>query len=590
LRILQAICLPNYDSLVGGHALLDAALKLGGVLLENGNQGVQQTLLDKITDTHANGDGSFGSFADELIPALQKHIRSCVVLLKTHQHAVVDSHHGHGERADEERAAALSAFGFDPRARLHSMLVLLRRLCLGHNRPMQDLLREQPHAPQSFNLVQEVCAVLTTATGTKDELRGIQQQQGHTLQHCMEFLVEVMQGPCPANQELIAEASSGDVARISSSSIRMETDRDGGGRHCVTELKATTMLMVLAMLEGRSESHDVHHLVLNELGAATLRHRFVCMHHSWIEIGHEKKTKQKCCPPFCTNAKNWLLAAVMVLLGACYYLYTHDSGDYEMFLNLINPPSWILAHLIVIGCAGLVVLLAMKAARDHCSHDVHEQARLEKLEEERQSALRVEHDLCFSEGYYLYAVALQLSQCNPHILTKLQPVAGSKLTKGEKDYREAFQFVVKRIRVVEVCWGNSGNIDRIPFVMPEVDEVSEDRKSQLLQQFELGPSKQTDFTKLLPALSDELVHFKSLSDSSFCKSSFTLTISFSFSHHHRQFLQEQFQGIQVGRVFPGVHSQLRSHALPQGAGHDGSGFDRGERHSQYDAVRAHRGV
>ena len=116
----------------------------------------------------------------------------------------------------------------------------------------------------------------------------------------------------------------------------------------------------------------------------------------------------------------------------------------------------------------------------------------------------------FSEGFYLYAVALQLSSVDPGLMTKLQPKVGAKLTKHDRRYAAAFDYISKRIRVVEVCWGVSAGsgsraIDRIPFVMPEVDEVSEDRKSQLLKQFELGPTKQAEFVKQLRFVSFEPV-------------------------------------------------------------------------------------
>ena len=41
----------------------------------------------------------------------------------------------------------------------------------------------------------------------------------------------------------------------------------------------------------------------------------------------------------------------------------------------------------------------------------------------------------------------------------------------------------------------------------------QDRKEQLMSVMELGNGKQAEFIKLLPELTDELVHFKSLSDS-----------------------------------------------------------------------------
>ena len=45
--------------------------------------------------------------------------------------------------------------------------------------------------------------------------------------------------------------------------------------------------------------------------------------------------------------------------------------------------------------------------------------------------------------------------------------------------------------------------------------MSEDRKAQLLGGFDLGPGRQQDFTRLLPALADELYHFHSLAESGF---------------------------------------------------------------------------
>jgi hypothetical protein len=323
---------------------------------------------------------------------------------------------------------------------------------------MQDHLREQPGAGVSHNLVEEVCNVLGELAGTKDELRRAQPQHIKTMQCCMDFLIEAMQGPCPKNQEVVAERCAADAVQLSVCKFDIFTraqQTSGGvsGRFSVIQLKATTMLMLLSMLEGRTDNYDVHNLLLQSVGAATLRLRIEQVHANVNAVDQHAKDVGKGCLPAC--------------------------------------------------CA-----LGKKRRR--------READMASLEEE--------HDMAFSEGFFLYAVALQLSSADPALLTKLQPASqadiraekqSGKTHRRKKIYSRAFKFIVTRIRVVEVCWGGSRHIDRIPFVMPEVDDVSEDRASQLLQQFDLGPTKQTEFIKLLPLLGDELEHLTSLSESRF---------------------------------------------------------------------------
>ena len=287
---VQAICLPHYQNLQGGHELVDAAIHLAQVLLENGNRQVQEVLFRKMTTPALGGEGTFGSFAAQLLRSIQQHLRQCVAHVRLHATAVAEASRTKGmdaaaaasaaglkELEDEERAGLQKAFGYDARARLHSLLELLRQMCEGHNLQLQNLLREQPGSLQNFNIIVEVANVLAATTGSKDDLRGIQTQHAKTLQACLDFLVESMQGPCAENQQLIAEVASADAARITSAIIRIGDDKASvvsDGRKAVTKLKATTMLCMLSMLEGRSDSNDVHHVLLNNLGTATLKHRF----------------------------------------------------------------------------------------------------------------------------------------------------------------------------------------------------------------------------------------------------------------------------------------------------------------------------
>jgi hypothetical protein len=449
--VVQAICLSNYTDIQGGHELMDSALRLGVALLQNGNTAVQRSLHGKLTaDSHSAGDsGAFGSFAGDFLGCIAMHVRTCAVLLKAHSAARAEElarpaglAADEPEQEDEERAGTIQQLGFDPRERLHTLIELVRLLCEGHNRKMQDLLREQASAQQSFNIVKEVCNVLIHHVGTKEELRGAQPQHVRTMQCCMDFLVEAMQGPCPKNQELIAEICAANAAQLSVCSFdifKNPSSVSGGvsGRFAVTQLKASAMLLLLSMLEGRTAHRDVHNLLLQSIGAATLKQRIEQVH-----------------------------ANVQGVAG--------DTGD--------------------------------RTGRPLClTFGKHKRRAADRM-----ASLQDEHDTAFSEGFYLYAVALQLSSVDPGLMTKLQPKVGAKLTKHDRRYAAAFDYISKRIRVVEVCWGVSAGsgsraIDRIPFVMPEVDEVSEDRKSQLLKQFELGPTKQAEFVKQLRFVSFEPV-------------------------------------------------------------------------------------
>jgi hypothetical protein len=77
----------------------------------------------------------------------------------------------------------------------------LSELCEGHNRLMQDLLRDQPDHAATVNLVHLGAAMFVMLCETNAALRRMEEAEFGLVVSALNFLIESVQGPCPGNRK-----------------------------------------------------------------------------------------------------------------------------------------------------------------------------------------------------------------------------------------------------------------------------------------------------------------------------------------------------------------------------------------------------
>jgi hypothetical protein len=486
--VVQCLCLAQADleSLAGGQDMLNAALHLGTVLLENGNLKVQESLLARLQDqrdvsTHTQDFFlnmqlllQSSSAALGLASSLAADSRMATVDFQSFPQNVVAAARvaARAGTPEEERVVWRGHLGYDPRRRLERAVELLRLTSEGHFLPFQNLLRVQPRAKQSVNLVLTAAEVVSTMCSSLENLRKMKRSEVGTLEVLLEFLVETMQGPCPLNQQLLAQVAVDACARLLSCSLQLEgvsKGNDGNGEHVVEGwsvgrvaacgIKTHAIKCVLAVLEGRVHDQEgVRELVVSKLAPSVLRHRYEVVFQS---IQALDKTKRR------------LLSKGGLMGHMASQLTTVASG------------------LTQVATAGHVHLGGSGT-------------------EEAEAAIDALKEAALTEAFYLYAVSLQLGVVDAGWGASLEPSS-----QHGQMYSRAHTYIKARIRVVEVVWGAERIVDRVPFIMPAMTEVSEARKAQLMQEFDLGASRLVAFTRMLPDLADECKHVTRLADSRF---------------------------------------------------------------------------
>ena len=130
---------------------------------------------------------------------------------------------------------------------------VLQQLTEGHNATNQDLLREQPTHSGEINLITMVCDMLVTQCSNKKLVKAMQREALDLVCDTLDCMVEVLQGPCPGNQELIANhpamAVISNIIEIVDFPNLQEHELD-----VIGDVKNKAIMMVASCLEGRKES------------------------------------------------------------------------------------------------------------------------------------------------------------------------------------------------------------------------------------------------------------------------------------------------------------------------------------------------
>jgi hypothetical protein len=85
---------------------------------------------------------------------------------------------------------------------------VLQQLCEGHNLVTQDVLRSQPMHAKDVNLVSKTMDMLSLQAGSDYEMTQMETVELELMISSLDFLIELVQGPCKGNQDLMAKDSA----------------------------------------------------------------------------------------------------------------------------------------------------------------------------------------------------------------------------------------------------------------------------------------------------------------------------------------------------------------------------------------------
>ena len=154
-------------------------------LLLGGNKNVQTACVDTLTDSGSRSIGAAFFFK------VRELLRDNVTKLK--EYRIV-------RKANPVRAESL---GGDLLSCL-KIMKLMKEMCEGHYRPLQNLLRKQPHA-KSTNLVEETMDLFCIVAKSLASVRQWDDVEANVGNEAMTLMIELSQGPCRENQQTFAE-------------------------------------------------------------------------------------------------------------------------------------------------------------------------------------------------------------------------------------------------------------------------------------------------------------------------------------------------------------------------------------------------
>jgi hypothetical protein len=150
------------------------------------------------------------------------------------------------------------------------ILGFLAELCEGHNLQAQDMLRIQPNNLKTFNIVEESLDIISMQGKSLPMVRSMDDFEAGLLRDSMAFLVEVIQGPCTGNQDLIVKSSKTlDVCKNIFSST-FNNVKDCSIKY---ELYYLASGLLMGLLEGRADDRTIHNLLVDSLPYDLLKKR-----------------------------------------------------------------------------------------------------------------------------------------------------------------------------------------------------------------------------------------------------------------------------------------------------------------------------
>jgi hypothetical protein len=174
---------------------------------------------------------------------------------------------------------------FDP-VRMELVGRMLQLFAEGHNNDMQNIMRDQGPLGfrSSYNLLDEAVNLLATAAKDEVTIKTMNDGDAEDLGMVLDFVIEVVQGPCTKNQELLVSSALVDVCKrlITADFERnMEIKAD-----TVKEVKGNAVKSLAALLEGRSDKR-VHQTLVDTIPPKIIRRRLVDVFDLYHDLKEE---------------------------------------------------------------------------------------------------------------------------------------------------------------------------------------------------------------------------------------------------------------------------------------------------------------
>lgn len=149
------------------------------------------------------------------------------------------------------------------------LIEFLRLWCEGHNIVMQDLMREQEDNKKPVNLVEFVVSLSQTIASDAGVLRGMEEPELLELLGQLEFIAEVIQGPCTGNQIFLATGT--ELCEVLKRTLISKIHKPGQNTTItVARVRAASCKIFAALLEG-SDHIDVMEAISGVLDEQVFR-------------------------------------------------------------------------------------------------------------------------------------------------------------------------------------------------------------------------------------------------------------------------------------------------------------------------------
>lgn len=261
---------------------------------------------------------------------LRDRINTCLASIRERQHHCSYQYVPLSKDELSEYASATETFN------------LLTQLTEGHNLQCQHILREQQSTLSSVNIVGAIVKAMFLLCGTTTLLRRMANAEVLLAIAILSSLIEVVQGPCAANQAYLIECNGFDdvLEKI------MAAQFDDRVSPClIASLKSNATILVASCLEGRAD-FQLHAILIHSLDLSKLLEsrssvtRLLQKAHSELRDAKDTKESKK---DFVAAKKIALeaFAAGKMIVGELKKVSAKLSIDVEAFLDdeAIDPES-----------------------------------------------------------------------------------------------------------------------------------------------------------------------------------------------------------------------------------------------------------
>lgn len=283
--------------------LVKAALKFGNLMCKGGNIHVQRMIYEYFEETKKAA--FFGKSKEYIRMELNK-------------------------IAERRRHRALNLI-VDEEDTVSTLLIEFIRLWSeGHNSQMQNLTREQTMNKKSYNLIEDVCAVLEMQCDPDEMNMGLSEGDLRRTTALLDFAIEVMQGPCMANQKFIGGTTF--TPKICKMFIEKTThiyNKEKNTVAMIADIRSVACRCLSALMEG-SEEPSVQQAISDQCDAPLYKEYMVMVYELIYRVDPKQapeipatKAMQKKLVPFTEDELGGEPADIInAYMETCFELYS----------------------------------------------------------------------------------------------------------------------------------------------------------------------------------------------------------------------------------------------------------------------------